>query len=213
MAQSAQAQTDLLRSQNKMTLVVAVGSIVLSLIALVVSIWTAIIAIKTATDELRAYVFVVGATLYCVTKEGISFDPPRPIVSGGRPCSKLEIRNTGQTPAFDVRVYGKMDIVQWPVDATTLTALPFDDPKTSRFSLGSNVPTWKGDTLKDDRLILPPEMRGILAGSHALVVHGEIRYRDAFGKRRWTKYRFFVGGAYGIQALGMGQHEDGNEST
>ena len=41
----------------------------------------------------------------------------------------------------------------------------------------------------------------VITGNQAIVVYGEIRYRDAFDRDRFVRYRRFTGGPIGISRM------------
>jgi hypothetical protein len=57
------------------------------------------------------------------------------------------------------------------------------------------------------------DFAGLKSGKRAIFVYGEITYLDVFGKRRFTRYRYFTGGATGVRGVRLNGHEDGNEAT
>jgi hypothetical protein len=50
-------------------------------------------------------------------------------------------------------------------------------------------------------------------GTGIIYVYGEIRYRDVFGLKHWTKYRYMIGGPVGLRGEQMAGCEEGNEAT
>lgn len=57
---------------------------------------------------------------------------------------------------------------------------------------------------------LPPEFMQIIGTpKFTLYVYGEIRYKDAFGKERFTRYRLIHGGTEGVR---MVRDKDGTEN-
>lgn len=132
----------------------------------------------TVRAQLRAYVFVADVEI-----KGIG----TPKVEAA-----ILIRNTGQTPAYDVtmstaarafNVPGEIAFAPTPVG-----------PDSSRFVFGPdglgrrNIPL---HTLIGE----PGAIAALRAGNGILYVHGEILYKDAFGAARHTRFRHAIGGA------------------
>jgi hypothetical protein len=46
-----------------------------------------------------------------------------------------------------------------------------------------------------------------------IFVYGEIRYRDIFKRKQWTKYRLMMGGPVGVRGRQLSGCEEGNEAT
>jgi hypothetical protein len=63
------------------------------------------------------------------------------------------------------------------------------------------------------RLLTPVEKDSLVAGTMAVWVYGEIRYRDAFCRKQWTKYRLIIGGPFGVSGGQLTACEEGNEAT
>ncbi len=124
--------------------------------------------------SLRAYVGVAGHTLVNVTK-------------GQRPHSEIIIKNFGQTPAsnFSYWINSTIDTAQSP---TKLAEKPFSDDNVLFPTDGSTLISEFADPLTDT------DMADISRGSAMLYVYGQIKYHDAFGERRCTKFRLMFGG-------------------
>jgi hypothetical protein len=135
-------------------------------------------AAKASADavvsQLRAYISMK-------TKEGIPsrFDP----VAG--PIVYFDLKNTGQTPAFELTHWIRAAI--GPAD--------YDGP----FEMGESAPEPAPLTLAPQAVInlgttgpapLGNDAARFAAGQIAAFIFGEIRYRDAFGHQRFYKYRY-----------------------
>src|SRR5207253_87563 len=59
---------------------------------------------KSAERQLRAYIFVTETKILAADINGTILNPPQNIRVGTRPVAILTIKNTGQTPAYDVTV-------------------------------------------------------------------------------------------------------------
>lgn len=154
------------------------------------------LATKTAERELRAYIYV----------EGVEITPPD---LAGPTEVRLTIKNNGQTPGYGVVHLGRMLVQDFP----SLVPLP-EVEETSPLSRNDLPPSGiLTKTLKGGRALTPDERARIGNGTLALYVYGEIRYRDAFGRNRSTKYRMIRGGNVGVRATTMTTTEEGNESN
>lgn len=153
------------------------------------------VATNSAERQLRAYVFVKDA-------------PISPIVAGERIECQVIIENAGATPAYDFVVYGKMSFAPYPL-REDLPPLDFETLQYSKDVVGPG-----GIRNKWERPGVPLDdltETQIKAGTHAIFVHGKIRYRDAFDRRRYTRYRLFIGGDN--QGATLSAHEEGNEAN
>ncbi len=169
---------------------------------------------KTSSErQLRAYVFLSGQSISSSARRDVAVA----LGAGTNAVAHLQFRNTGQTPAYDVQIFGDIDLVPWPIDSNALSPIDFNNPHISKTTLGAGQDTHKISLFARPGTINPAmltafEHNALVSQALALVAHGEVRYKDAFGFDRWTRYRVFVGGHYGIQREGMGTHADGNES-
>lgn len=148
----------------------------------------------TADRQLRAYVFVYAADI-----EGIdSANPPEAVVV---------IKNSGQTPAFDVLHVGGIGFGK-SFD-TLSAAIPPDEITRMTLPPGG---IWK-NCVTAPRRLSTGEKSAIHAGTMIIFVYGEIRYKDAFDKPRFTKYRFMIGGSAGMRGSSLSGCAEGNEAN
>jgi hypothetical protein len=166
-----------------------------------------------AIRQLRAYVFIETAQICAADVDGKIIQPPALIAEGTRPVSAILFKNFGQTPARGFTFHGAgIALAAWPFDPTNWT--PATPPT------GSTVETLgPGATRK--KFDIPPEAVPVLnariiedlrKGDRAIFVYGEVRYRDVFGLRRYTKYRLFIGGPTGLRGTSLAAHDEGNEA-
>lgn len=144
-------------------------------------------ATKAHERELRAYVNIDDVRIY--------FDPGHK-----RWESRVTFRNYGNTPAHDVRIFGVLELTEWPIIESALKQINKDDPDASRFVLGPDACRTK----TDEPYKATPLDFGIESIRHAtwekpvskaLVAHGKIFYFDVFGaEERVTEYRYYTGG-------------------
>lgn len=150
------------------------------------------VAQDTAKRQLRAYVHVQSAK-------------PKDICDGCFPTAAITLKNSGQTPAYDwqagqaIGLFDKDHKVPWPdFDFTTGTRGILAPGQTSDFEVTNH------------KIVLTREsLQALSDGSLTLFVIGHVRYRDAFGIQRNTKYRYRYGGPVGMT---MGQDQEGNEA-
>lgn len=128
------------------------------------------------------------------------------------PAAQITIKNTGQTPAYNLIHWATIDIREYPL-STELPPMP--QPDHSYWNvLGPTVPEVK--TLRMRGPLTAEETEGLRNGSRAIYCQGEIRYRDAFKKKRWTRYRcMYVAQMCGIIGIGtdLVYCEEGNEAN
>ena len=167
------------------------------------TVWLIYRQLKTSRVQLRAYVVVSSAG-----------------ITGGAddeettPTAVVTIKNAGQTPAHDVVNVSGIAIDLFPPPPTlrlTITDGDFATVGRTRETLGPGNTTISSTSA--GRLLMDDEKKGIIEGVGAIYVYGEIRYRDAFGKRRWTRYRFMMGGPVGIRGGQLAGCEEGNEAS
>lgn len=131
----------------------------------------------TAVRQLRAYV--------CVASGIVRFKIPTV------PVAEIHIKNYGQTPAYDVRMWIGTAIAAYPLKETLPT------PKEG-FQMATVIlaPNEKPHVLKHPHTGIPSELLLMIGlREFTLYIYGEIRYKDAFGLERLTKYRYLYGGA------------------
>jgi hypothetical protein len=156
---------------------------------------------QSSERQLRAYIVVGEAE--CV------------FVPNGNTLGIIRFKNTGQTPAYRMRVYGQANIFDWPLDEGRLTE-PEVIPEASSEPLGPLM-------VRDHHgQAAGASMATLTNGTRALVVWGYAIYNDAFGIERHTYFRFFAGGATrlrstnairdGLVVYQMSAHQNGNDA-
>ena len=189
---------------------IATGTIVSAIATAVVAVFTikltgATKALKTETratlehlerssrQELRAYVNVVSA-----------------VMTGHEstvPTAAIVMRNCGKTPAYNVRSWISMWIAEYPL-TETLTYPPHDFRTSSSILAPDGRETM---FIRKSPPIAHEYVKELGTHTGTIYVYGEIRYRDAFGSDRWTKYRLMFGGPEGHPGI-EGRGVDGNMS-
>jgi hypothetical protein len=176
---------------NDLWMVALSGAVIgLTLLQLV----TVITMIVTTRRQLRAYVFVSRAEI-------VDLDAGMPIV-------QVDIRNTGQTPAYNVTHVWRCGSFPYPL--TEKLPLPREAEPIAWAHLGPGAMVRVHRTA--DRLLT----YGNAERSNrplAFYVYGEIAYRDAFRKIRTTRYVFFHEGLPRIGPGHLMAHQRGNEAS
>lgn len=152
------------------------------------------IARDTAKRQLRAYVSVVGCSL-----EDID----------GRYILSAHLKNSGQTPAYNVRLSGESFAASYPLD---------EERPHPEIEEGYNATVGPGDEVSCVyRLWINAPMealRRVKAGEMGFYIQGICEYEDAFAARRETKFRYVFGGRVAnTGGLIMHAAESGNSAT
>ena len=167
------------------------------------TVWLIYRQLMTSRAQLRAYVVVSSAGI-------VSADDDKETA----PVAVVTIKNSGQTPAHDVVNVSGIAIDPFPPPPTlslTITDHDFAAVGRSRETLGPD--NTSVSRVSAGRQLMDEEKKGIIEGAHAIYVYGEVRYKDVFGKRRWTRYRLMMGGPVGIRGGQLAGCEEGNEAS
>jgi hypothetical protein len=142
--------------------------------------------------ELRAYVGV--------TEIGISG-----LLLATAPVATVRIRNTGKTPAYKLSVWGGVSIMSG--------SEPPPEPPGPGKVLSNLEPSVELNKVTHYQSPMDQATLDALAvGSKTLYIHGEIRYRDAFGRDRRTTYRKTMRGPIGNGEAALTNCESGNDA-
>jgi len=171
---------------DKIALIASVSAF-LQFLALVVTVWVMII---NGRRQLRAYV-IVGSGII-----GNVADPPsgpgervqtvaRLMQPLGGPVALITIKNTGQTPAYEVVHWGNIVVREFPL-TSELPEMP-KSIERHKSNLGPSIGISKA--LRLPRPLSIEDIEALRKSRMAIYCNGEIHYRDAFKKRRVTKYR------------------------
>jgi hypothetical protein len=193
---------------------IAAGAGFLQFLALVITIWT---MHHFGRRQLRAYVVVergiIGNIANPLISEGVTPETVARITNPqSTPVVQITIKNTGQTPAFETVHWGRICVDNFPL---TSNFPPMTDPGKRFWSfIGPGIAEVK--TLKLQKILTEEETQRLHAGTLAIYCHGEIRYRDAFGKKHFTQYRVMYCAAAGAW-IGVGTDltvcEEGNRAN
>jgi hypothetical protein len=110
---------------------------------------------------------------------------PRLNVKDGKHIISVELKNSGQTPAFGYEAYIGVGVFEIGKEPSTV-ALP-EGMETSR----GDLPTGGEIELGGHESSIPQDtVLKIVNEVEALYVYGKVSYQDAFGKSRFTVFRF-----------------------
>lgn len=147
----------------------------------------------TAERELRAYVCIESSS------GAESLEDP------SWPTFKIEAKNFGKTPAFDVISWIGVGVREYPADSE-LPKPPDEEPQ-SKTILGPECKTTLMGTFR--RKPTAFEVDAINSGKGAIYVQGRIEYKDAFNKPRFTTFCLVWRGAI----KGLQQYKSGNTAN
>lgn len=134
------------------------------------------VARTTAERQLRAYVFPISVRL-------LDF------AIGSAPRAEITIKNTGQTPAYDCTVIASIYRIGLPL----VGAFPNPDVPT-RMSAGSVGPGMERHPKPSlTKALSEDDHTAVREGKEAIFVFGRVNYVDAFGKPRFTNFRYEFG--------------------
>jgi hypothetical protein len=151
---------------------------------------------QTAERQLRAYVMIDNAQI-----EGVRV--------GDIPSAKLIIKNSGQTPAYNVTHWCSVGYGAYPFTGIVPGGEDEDVALPPRpLAPGGLISTWADETRRLDAAT----MNALLYKSHAVYVVGQIRYEDAFGHRRETDFLLLAGGPIPPDGT-LGCYYHGNRAT
>lgn len=153
------------------------ASAILAFVAFVFVVWEFISNRRSNEKQLRAYVFVDPG--------GVNE------AQGGMFRLPYKIKNTGQTPAYDLSVFGDVVVIEGdPRD--------FDPAKHGRLgkaeastdiSLGSGDLIWNYAVQPVE--LIAERMESIQDKTAAIIHYGFVEYRDAFGKKQRTHFAYY----------------------
>lgn len=152
---------------------------------------------RAAERQLRAYVMVESANI-------------KKLKIGEIPEVSVTIKNFGQTPAYNVKVWGLPGFQDFPLKGNLPTERPDETDNFVAAPLAPTVPHTIPLIFK--RRMNEETIHALKAGSHAIFVVGQVRYIDAFKVERETDFCLFIGGPIGI-ARGFANYEIGNRAT
>lgn len=146
---------------------------------------------ETSERQLRAYVGIEGVDL---------------IVDAKQLQTAIKIKNTGQTPAFDLAVtyqfgvHGSADVLPAPVPPAAAQSRTYLTPGGTRNISGAHT------------FAPPVTLSAIEAGTMVIYGYGRIDYRDTFGQARFVTFRMY-GTRLSNGAWQMLSANDGNDAN
>jgi hypothetical protein len=147
----------------------------------------------TAERQLRAYI--------CFESGFIRLQQPNV------PESHLIFRNSGQTPAYDVRAGGGgIGVAPYPWS----NVLPASAIHPNAGIVGPRSTVESHSTMHP---LTPAEVAMLASPLIAVWVFGRIEYRDTFGKQRFMNHRHFCRGPIGIGVHALTPDTDGNDAN
>jgi hypothetical protein len=158
---------------------------------------------RTAERQLRAYVYIVGKDFLIQGQEHERF------------VNQIRILNSGQTPAYKLRIQSVTRTLPYPLPAE------FDFDATPKGRYPSVMMVGPGRELGHDSLadiiLSPIEMANIMREDSdiRLYSYGTIQYDDCFDQPRFTNFCFFLGWnitteGYTLFVHATEQHNDAN---
>lgn len=192
-----------------------VATVVLALVGILQWIETR----KTSKRQLRAYVFaetsyisniVNPSQVNLLTIQDVDL-PARITNPFAGPVANMQIKNSGQTPAFNVCHWGNIIFAPFPLPNNYLPTKPGNN-KPMPCILGPGVMSSKLYFLPNP--LTPNQVSDLVNGTGAIYVYGEITYEDAFGNKHFTNYRVMhhvMGGAIGVNTS-LTFCEEGNDA-
>ena len=170
-----------------------VGTLLLTIKSTNAAIQANRIARESAERQLRAYV--------CVTVVRLRF-------YGHRVRATTVVTNHGTTPAYALRTQSGLMLAPFPSDT------PFEgwNDSAEDESVAIVGPEQPSEDF-NEIAITNDQHDALRAGDMALYAFGEYRYRDAFKRDRFIKYRFMVGGDTGFNTETMSACKEGNEAN
>lgn len=161
---------------------------------------------RTEEAQTRAYVFPDSVAIsdgFPLAGTKGEFSPPG---------AAVVLRNSGNTPAFDIQHWGVVELLDSPPEPITadLATMPKSNlppggtSSFNRFMTNGESPWWMTAVGAD--MLRRREAR--------IYVHGRIEYRDVYGARRFTNYRLEYDGSWPPAPDAILRFSaDGNESA
>jgi hypothetical protein len=177
-----QAKADSLDALYRRYMWATIAGVIGAWIGLCVLVWQTVASRTSAQRQLRAYVGI--STMTGEIKNANTLE----IVVG--------FKNFGLTPAYNVYQFVDYWIGEYPLKTTLKEPLSIQEGSQGTLFPGPEY--WSGTTV--DMTKKPP-----VGKDNALFIYGKITYRDAFGKERYTKYRYCFHPTDKVPSLTIGQ--------
>jgi len=184
-------------------------------IGIIILIWQTISAKHTAQRQLRAYVLpelgnIVNVAVPMRTSGAYTPTEARITHPDWGPVVGMQIKNTGQTPAFKVEHWGNILFREYPLKSDLPG--PAEGLIKSASTIGPGIINTKRSVLA--KPLTEKEIAQLRDNTGAIYVYGFIFYEDAFGRKHTTHYRMFHNqnsGAVGV-STDLTFAEGGNEA-
>jgi hypothetical protein len=160
---------------------------------------------ETHKKQLRAYL--------CISQARLNFS------KDGQIKAQIHLKNSGQTPAYKVRAWGRPVIQEHPLSA------PLERADSELLQADGILPPGSEQILITKAMqSAEAELISVYTPDYAIYVHGECAYRDIFGVTRTLEYRLIFGGpavpatrqdpngdVYAMLSMDMEGNEEGDE--
>lgn len=135
------------------------------------------VARETAKRQLRAYMSIeLTRTAQTLNADNIGLH--------------LRMINRGQTPAYGLIQWNRRELLDFPIPERRLRRSP---PKGGRFPKADIMPN-DGFALGSANIPLSPEdFESLKKGGKRIYTFGAVYFRDAFGRRRYSRYCYTIG--------------------
>lgn len=156
-------------------------SVILTAFASIVSLFALLVAIGTGRRQLRAYLTVEPMGVH----EGKSRRNPSPV---------SQIKNWGQTPAYEVSATTGCATVDWPIVADLdemFAGLP-EGPRDAILAPSQITTVYS----YFDHELTKQEFGEIADSTKCLMVFGLVEYRDVFRRKRMTSFCHYYRGEH-----------------
>jgi hypothetical protein len=194
---------------------IAVGATIAGFLQFLALLFTIGIMVRNGRRQLRAYVMAEIGNIVNVANPDKSKGPK--FKTGAElahpewgPIVRIQIKNTGQTPAYAVVHWAELFYREFPLKSS-LPPMPLEEG-LNRSPIGPGIAITK--TLFFGPPLTEVQIKGLKSGTAAIYCQGIIRYRDAFLKRHFTRYRLMhgaMGGRIGVNTE-FTFCEDGNDT-
>jgi hypothetical protein len=202
--------------ESKVTDVIIAGLTLFLMIFTGLLVWVGYRQEKTTRRQMRAFVYVDTVSLYNIAHPINPLPSYKPtgaqILSPTEgPLAIIGVKNTGNTPAYKVRHFGAITVGPFPLVGNLPAIIEGADAPYSSLPPGGITTKM----IKFPPPLTPAQIAGIRDQTTAIWVHGIIRYRDVFRRKRTTEYRLFhnaITGTTGVSTE-MSWGEGGNDAT
>jgi hypothetical protein len=126
------------------------------------------------------------------------------------PACRVFVKNAGQTPAYEVQADGAINPAPFPLRE------PLSEFLSPEEQFRLVIHPGEGHTINfiGDRLLTEDEVDRLVPGKDLrLYLYGQVRYKDAFGKDRYTRFRMSTGSEVRDDQSRFGYCDQGNEAT